>query len=204
MTAAAYWRYCTQVSGYNDASSGVAADEEVLLKGRETVDTGVNEPGIVDYDPSWPAVFALERQALFSALPPVVTSVEHIGSTAVPGLDGRPLIDIMLSVQDAPSAAWLDEPLALIDYYRIRGRVDGLCEAVYRRGEVFALWIVVHGSEAWKTHLEFRDQLRSQSSSFWQYSTLKRRAMRAPESETVYEAEKRSFIEDTLGRSGES
>lgn len=165
--------------------------------------TEAADPAVVDYDPTWPAVFALERHALLSVLPPVVTSVEHIGSTAVPGLDGRPLIDIMLSVPDTPSAAWLDESLALLDYVRVRGPVDGLGEAVYRRGDEFALWVVVHGSEAWKAHLEFRAQLRSQSSSFWRYSTLKRRAMRAPESETAYAEEKRSFIEDTLGRSAE-
>jgi GrpB-like predicted nucleotidyltransferase (UPF0157 family) len=54
---------------------------------------------ILDYDPVWSATFGQERTSLHTALDPLVLAVEHIGSTAVPGLAAKPIIDIQLSVR---------------------------------------------------------------------------------------------------------
>src|SRR5512145_273306 len=62
---------------------------------------------IVDYDPSWPDVFEDLRARLLRALGDLVMAIEHVGSTAVPGLAAKPIIDIDVvipSVSDLPAA----------------------------------------------------------------------------------------------------
>jgi GrpB-like predicted nucleotidyltransferase (UPF0157 family) len=60
---------------------------------------------IVDYDPTWPAKFAAERQLLLDSLQPwLVGPIEHVGSTAIPGLRAKPVIDIMVAVETLPAS----------------------------------------------------------------------------------------------------
>jgi len=54
---------------------------------------------VVEYDPAWPELFARERDLLFHTLRDVAVSVHHIGSTSVPGLAAKPIIDILLEVR---------------------------------------------------------------------------------------------------------
>ena len=54
---------------------------------------------VSDYDPAWPAMFEHERTSLHAALDPFVLTIEHIGSTAVPGLAAKPIIDLQASVR---------------------------------------------------------------------------------------------------------
>ena len=56
---------------------------------------------IVPYDPSWPALADAELQRLADALGPVARRLEHVGSTAVPGLAAKPVIDLQVSVPTA-------------------------------------------------------------------------------------------------------
>lgn len=67
--------------------------DEVLIGGREPAEIVIS-----DYDPSWPARFASERERLASALGGTAAMIEHIGSTAVPGLAAKPVIDILVTV----------------------------------------------------------------------------------------------------------
>jgi GrpB-like predicted nucleotidyltransferase (UPF0157 family) len=55
---------------------------------------------VVDYDPSWPATFAAIRDRVGAALGPVAVAIEHVGSTSVPGLPAKPVIDIDVVVAD--------------------------------------------------------------------------------------------------------
>jgi GrpB-like predicted nucleotidyltransferase (UPF0157 family) len=50
---------------------------------------------VVPYDPGWPSFFALERSRVEAILVSWVQAIEHVGSTAVPGLDAKPVIDLM-------------------------------------------------------------------------------------------------------------
>ena len=66
-----------------------------------------------DYDPIWPARFALERQRLADVLEPWMAGpIEHVGSTAIPGLRAKPIIDIMVAVRT------LEESRPAIDVLR--------------------------------------------------------------------------------------
>src|SRR5262249_30207746 len=59
---------------------------------------------ITDYDPSWPSLFASLDNSVAAALGPVLVRVEHVGSTAVPGIPAKPIIDLDVVVQPADMA----------------------------------------------------------------------------------------------------
>jgi len=72
---------------------------------------------IRDYDPTWPAEFERERARLRTALGSLVTSIEHVGSTAVPGLAAKPIIDVLVGVHSLRLARSLSiEPLQSLGY----------------------------------------------------------------------------------------
>src|SRR6185312_14066771 len=72
---------------------------------------------VVPYRPEWPAMFEAERAVLDTALAPwLVGPIEHIGSTAVPGLVAKPLIDIMASVESLEASLPAIDRLAEVGY----------------------------------------------------------------------------------------
>ena len=70
---------------------------------------------VTDYDPAWPAMFEEERANIAAALRSLVVTIEHIGSTAVPGLAAKPIIDLLVGVTslDAARACGIDALQAL-------------------------------------------------------------------------------------------
>jgi GrpB-like predicted nucleotidyltransferase (UPF0157 family) len=78
-----------------DAPERDAHLDKVLIGGREK-----RELVIVDYDSSWPARYELERDRVRRALGVSALRVEHVGSTAVPGLAAKPIIDLLVTVAD--------------------------------------------------------------------------------------------------------
>jgi GrpB-like predicted nucleotidyltransferase (UPF0157 family) len=68
----------------------------------ERIRRATSEPiDIVDYDPAWPASFEREKSALLALVPPgVIVRIEHFGSTAVPGLSAKPIVDMLVEVAD--------------------------------------------------------------------------------------------------------
>src|SRR5437016_2759648 len=72
---------------------------------------------VSDYDPAWSAMFEQERGSLHAALGPLVLRIEHIGSTAVPGLAAKPIIDLQASVPSlAEAQSRCVEPLQALGY----------------------------------------------------------------------------------------
>ncbi len=66
----------------------------------------VDEPiVIVEYDPAWPWLFEAERERVQSALGDVATCIEHFGSTAVPGMAGKPIVDLLVCVSGLESVS---------------------------------------------------------------------------------------------------
>jgi GrpB-like predicted nucleotidyltransferase (UPF0157 family) len=62
---------------------------------------------VVDYDPSWPSMFEVLRRPVWAAVQDLAVSIEHVGSTAVPGLAAKPIIDmdVVMASSDNMSAA---------------------------------------------------------------------------------------------------
>jgi GrpB-like predicted nucleotidyltransferase (UPF0157 family) len=146
-------------------------DETELIGGQERRDIV-----IVAHDPGWSARFVAERRRIVQALGSTARRVDHIGSTSVPGLDAKPIIDIDLSVPDPD-----DEPAYLPALegagYHLRVRQPG-----HRMVRTVDLDVHVHicgeGSEWERRHLLFRDRLRSDGADREAYAALKRELAR--------------------------
>lgn len=156
---------------------------------------------IVDYDEAWPGRFLSEQ----SRLAPLVPNIElhHIGSTAVPGLPAKPIIDMMAVVED------LDAPLpALIEragyqypasYNATLSGRRWLCRpsASHRTHHLH----LVAGHDELARHLRFRDALRAQPDLAHEYAALKHQlAERIAEDREDYTAAKTSFIQRVEAR----
>jgi GrpB-like predicted nucleotidyltransferase (UPF0157 family) len=150
---------------------------------------------IVDYDPAWPGRFDDELDRLAPLLPGA--EVHHIGSTAVPGLAAKPVIDVMALVDD------LDAPIrALVErggyqypaaYNATLDRRRWLCRpsAAHRTHHLH----LVLDRDLLERHLRFRDRLRRDPDLRDEYAALKRKlAANNSEDRTTYTAAKSGFI----------
>jgi GrpB-like predicted nucleotidyltransferase (UPF0157 family) len=143
------------------------ARERVLIGGRER-----RAIVLVDYDDRWPARFELERGRVRRALGRSVLRVEHIGSTAVPGLAAKPVIDVLVTVAD-PEDDGMIVPALESAGYELRVREPG--HRMFRTPE---LDVHVH---VWRDsdpevarHMAFRDRLRRSPADRAAYEQLKR------------------------------
>jgi len=175
---------------------------------------------IAAYDPAWPRRFEAERELIFRACGrEPFAAIEHVGSTAVPGLAAKPIIDIMpglRSLDDAPPLIPLLEGIGY-EYVREFERPDAFDEGMplrrYFRKDVdgeraFHLHMVATDSEFWRRHLLFRDWLRGHPEDADAYAALKRRitaeynAALTPASDINlgYTDRKSEFIEGIMAR----
>lgn len=179
-------------------------DLEVAHFGGRTRQGGIV---VVDYDPRWPATYEEDRRAILEALGVMVRGVEHVGSTAVPGLAAKPIIDIMLGV--APED--LDriiEPLRRIGYeYNPDWEISMPHRRLFGRPRAEGatarhLHAVVHGSEFWVRHLRFRDYLRAHSEVAAEYGLLKKSLAAAHPGSIDYTFSKTEFIRAVEAKAG--
>ena len=158
---------------------------------------------VTEYDPGWPAIFEALRARLTSVLGDVALSIEHVGSTSVPGLAAKPIIDIDVVVPspgDVPAAI---ERLASIGYVHrgdlgIAGREAFAQPPGVHEHHLYVCPLV--GREL-PRHLAFRDYLRTHPESADRYAAIKRSAaLRFPHDIDAYLDAKTEFIEDILSR----
>ncbi|MGB7806843.1 MAG: GrpB family protein [Actinomycetota bacterium] len=132
-----------------------------------------------DYDEGWPDRFAQEADRIVAAIPEgTVARIDHVGSTSVPGLAAKPIIDIQLSlVSMVPRSAFVD-PLVALGYDWTLDPWDDQHE-YFSRSEGDDQVVHIHACEAgsdWeRRHLAFRDVLRSDPDAAATYEALKRR-----------------------------
>ncbi|WP_203217586.1 GrpB family protein [Nocardia arthritidis] len=157
---------------------------------------------IVDYDAAWPRRFAEERARIAAALGATARRIDHIGSTSVPGLAAKPIIDIDLSVPDVEDeATYLDALLAV--GYRLRVREPGHRMVRTPHHDVH-VHICTLGSEWERRHLLFRDWLRLDAADRTAYEQLKRKlAQRDWADMNAYAEEKGPLITEITRRAQE-
>lgn len=136
------------------------------------------EVRLVPHDPAWPLAFAAERGRLLSVLPGRFAAIEHIGSTAVPGLAAKPIVDLLAGVGSMAAAEAVTGPLLAAGY-----GTSAAFNATLADRRWFMRWadgrrthhlhVVVHGGEAWRERIDFRDALRSDPSLAARYARLK-------------------------------
>jgi GrpB-like predicted nucleotidyltransferase (UPF0157 family) len=132
---------------------------------------------VVDYDPSWPRRYEEERDRIAAALGDAVVAIEHVGGTAVPGLPAKPVIDLMVGVEDIERAGPAVAGLINLGYEYVPEFESQLPQRRYfRRGspETHHVHMVAVGSDFWEEHLLFRDYLRSNPQAAEEYGKLKR------------------------------
>jgi GrpB-like predicted nucleotidyltransferase (UPF0157 family) len=153
---------------------------------------------LVDYDPDWPRQ-AAERSARLRVLEPVLVAVHHIGSTAVPGLIAKPIIDLMPLVSDLAALDLERGAVEALGYrwhgaYGIPGR--RYCTADVGDRRVAQLHFFAIGDPGAHRHLAFRDYLRAHPGMAAAYAAEKRRARDLhPGDHQAYGGEKQAWID---------
>lgn len=158
---------------------------------------------ISDYDAAWPSQFASLAQRVRAGLGKLVSRVEHVGSTAVPGLPAKPVIDL-----DVVVAAEADLSLAIARLtgmgYTHEGElgISGRHAFIWPPGEArHHLYLLAEGAEELRRHVAFRDALRGDRDLRDRYGMLKRElADRCSEGRAAYTRGKSDFIEGVIAR----
>ncbi len=145
---------------------------------------------VVPYDPAWPARFEAEAAAIRAALGDTLIGIEHIGSTSVPGLAAKPIIDMIPLVRDVSELDRKIGAMAAIGYTP-RGEFGLPGRRYFRKGSAYARVVHAHAyqidnPEA-ERHLAFRDFLRTHPEAVAAYAALKRElAQRHPDDIVAY------------------
>ena len=146
-------------------------DDAVFIGGREK-----RAIVIEDYDLAWPARFEQVQAALQDALGPLARRIEHFGSTAVPGLGAKGIIDVLVTVDDADDEASYGPPLERHGFH-IRVRQPG--HRMYRTPDQDVhVHIFTEGGDSARIRLLFRDWLRHDESDRRLYEETKRELAR--------------------------
>jgi len=158
---------------------------------------------LVEQAAGWPERYVEERARLTAVLAPwlaAAVEVEHIGSTAVPGLGGKPSLDLMAGVRSLDEARDAVVPLFADGWVHDPHRPDALHFTLHRTGAGAAnLHLSEPGSALWVERLAFRDALRGDPALAADYTELKRAL--AGEGLAAYTAGKRELVAGALARS---
>ncbi len=170
-----------------------------------TTDRPVNALDIVelrDHDPSWKLIFDREKAFLSDALGPLAMTIEHVGSTAVPGLRAKPVIDILVTVENLRLE---DVEGGLVALHYVHVPIDDPGRLFFRKGmpRTHHVHVVLHGGEEHRKHLLFRDRLIAHPEEAEEYQRLKEElARRYREDREAYTEGKDRFIGSMLERAG--
>jgi GrpB-like predicted nucleotidyltransferase (UPF0157 family) len=162
---------------------------------------------IADYDPAWPEAFARERDHLRACLPPgVIGRIEHFGSTAVPGLAAKPVVDMLVEVTDLDAVRRTVVPILEAQGYDYFWRAtkgdDGppfyawfIARETATGARTHHIHMVEHHFPQWDS-LRFRDHLIANPDAAREYEALKRRlAFEHAHDRIAYTRGKTAFIE---------
>jgi len=162
---------------------------------------------VSDYDLNWPILFEQESTRIKQALGSFALAIEHMGSTAVPGLPSKPIIDLLIGVPSLEEAKqrWI-EPIRSLGYHYVPEYVSWLPgELFFRKGPPGPWTHHIHLMEPshprWEALLVFRDYLRAHSEAAEAYADIKRGlAASSVDDIAAYRNGKTIFIDETTAR----
>jgi GrpB-like predicted nucleotidyltransferase (UPF0157 family) len=154
---------------------------------------------IADYDPDWPARFKAHRDRVQRALGTVAIRIEHIGSTAVPGLAAKPIIDVLVTVADPEDERAIMPAMSSVGYHF---RVQETGHRMFRTpGRDAHVHVWADSNPEVLRYLTFRDRLRACATDRGAYEQLKRDlSAREWEDMNYYADAKSELIEQILAR----
>lgn len=155
---------------------------------------------VIDYDPEWPAFFDLEKQKLQNIFKPVLQKIEHFGSTAIQGVSAKPIIDILVGVDDLDLDDNMLDALRTLGYeYLGEAGIAGRLAFRKRSQQNFNLAVVKFGSDLWTNNILIRDFLQNNESYRKKYSEIKMQAIQEGSNTLLaYSKHKEAFMKELL------
>ena len=160
---------------------------------------------LVDYDEEWPLLFLDEQRKIAEALGDIAKAIEHYGSTAVPRMRAKPILDIMVGVDPLEDWERCRPPLEKLGYdYAEKAGVPG--HHIFGRGRdlterTHLVHVVKYLGSSWTTDLALRDRLRSDPQLRADYVAEKERAVgAAPMGRARYNEIKGPYLETVKAR----
>lgn len=152
---------------------------------------------VTPYQSSWPEAFQEEKEQLKTIFGDRLLAVHHIGSTSVPGLSAKPILDILPVVDSLDGIEAFDAAMEQIGY-EAKGEFGMSGRRYYRKGgdnRTHHIHLYADGNPEIMRHVVFRDYLRQHPEEVEAYSTIKERlAHQYPEDISAYIAGKDSFV----------
>jgi 16S rRNA processing protein RimM len=154
---------------------------------------------VVDFDPEWPKMFEVEAARLQEGLGDIAVRIDHVGSTSVPGLAAKPIVDIQVSVPDVSDLGSYRRRLESLGYEYVYD--PDFVEYPFfgwptsAQPRTFNVHVCQTGTEWEQRHLRFRDVLRSDPAARDEYVALKRElALKHGNDIEGYVSDKDAFI----------
>ncbi|SFG33100.1 GrpB domain, predicted nucleotidyltransferase, UPF0157 family [Halobacillus alkaliphilus] len=182
---------------------GVVNNDQTLCCFPCANQTSTEKPtvSLSSYHPEWPVLFEREQRLIAEILGENVLGIEHIGSTAIPGLQAKPIIDIMAGVRSLASYDSYIPHLSTIGYMYVPKPelVDRRFFKKEKEAQTFHLHLCEFGEKEWEEKLLFRNYLRQHSKAVEEYNSLKLRlANRYSNDRPAYTKSKGAFISSII------
>ncbi|MGM7703488.1 GrpB family protein [Pseudalkalibacillus sp. Hm43] len=171
---------------------------------------GVNKGEVVlaSHDSDWKALFLKEKELLDSIIGEHTTDIQHMGSTAINGIEAKPIIDILVGVESMSDVEKFDEDkLKENGYYRLKkvileGKVVfAKFSSLENLTKTHILHVVEHNGSWWQEHTFFRDYLNENPETAKEYEIHKQQlAQQYPTNEKAYTDGKKVFVDQILNR----
>jgi len=157
---------------------------------------------LTPYSPQWAVLYEREKQQLEVAIGHLVVDIQHVGSTAIPSIAAKPIIDIGIAVKNFEDAAVCVDPMERLGYeYRGENGIPRRHYFVKGRPSTHHIHMVEIASEEWLALVSFRDYLRTHSDAASRYAQLKHGLARNFATERKsYQCAKAPFITEVITR----
>lgn len=158
---------------------------------------------LVQYDPIWKEMIEKEKKLLKSVLSDSVIAIEHIGSTSIPGIVAKPIIDISIGMKSVGDVKHVIRPLESIMYEWRQEFDDPTKQLLFVKGSeeerTHYVHVMKYNGSTWKNDLLFRDYLKNNPKWVLRYEQLKRElATKYSNNRELYTKNKPNFILQVL------
>ena len=162
-----------------------------------------NTVQLVPHHGSWARVFAKEKKRIKKALGDSVVDIQHIGSTSIPQIHAKPIIDIIIGVHTIEKAGLLTKPLKHLGYEYMRDRGNPRVRLFFAKGphtrHTHHLHIVKYNGKVWRAHTSFARYLRTHKHWAKKYEVLKKKlAQKFEHDRDSYTSGKAPFIQQVM------
>ena len=158
---------------------------------------------LMPYDPEWARLFEQEKISIQDVLKDDALGIEHIGSTAIPGMDAKPILDLMVAVTQIDDYSEFMISLKKLGYSFMRDNRSEQEHILFVKGpeecRTHYLKLTTLGTIFWHEHLLFRDYLKNHPDRAEAYRKLKQDLLRKfSDDRASYTNAKAAFIQDTI------